>query len=177
MTEEESNPMSPILENMPLVAILEGAILIIMGVYFYLFPEDEQSVTALIPAFIGLGLLIPGYLAYNPAMKMHAMHATAVFALIGTLGGAMGIPEAIAGDWGRTTIARIVLLLLCGEYMFFSIMSFRAARIKREQEENEEFTPSKKIETPSSENEQQINITNINISDSVINKSDIGKKE
>ena len=52
MTEDESNPMSPILENMPLVAILEGAILIIMGVYFYLFPEDEQSVTALIPAFI-----------------------------------------------------------------------------------------------------------------------------
>jgi len=123
MTEEESNPMSPILENMPLVAILEGAILIIMGVYFYLFPENEQSVTALIPAFIGLGLLIPGYLAYNPAMKMHAMHVTAVFALIGTLGGAMGIPDAIAGDWGRATIARIVLLLLCGEYMFFSIMS------------------------------------------------------
>ena len=134
MTEEESNPLSPILENMPLVAIIEGAILIIMGVYFYLFPEGEQSVTALIPAFIGLGLLIPGYLAYNPAMKMHAMHATAVFALIGTLGGSMGIPDAIAGDWGRATIARIVLLLLCGEYMFFSIMSFRAARIKRERE-------------------------------------------
>mgnify|MGYP001215152653 CR=1 FL=1 len=133
MTEAKSK-LSPILENMPLVAILEGAILIIMGVYFYLFPEGEPSVTALIPAFIGLGLLIPGYLAYNPAMKMHAMHATAVFALIGTLGGAMGIPDAIAGDWGRATIARIVLLLLCGEYMFFSIMSFRAARIKREQE-------------------------------------------
>ena len=134
MTEAESNPMSPILENMPLVAILEGAILIAMGVYFYLFPQEEQSVTALIPAFIGLGLLIPGYLAYNPEMKMHAMHATAVFALIGTLGGVMGIPDAIAGDWGRATIARIVMLLLCGEYMFFSIMSFRAARIKREQE-------------------------------------------
>ena len=177
MTEEESNPMSPILENMPLVAILEGAILIAMGVYFYLSPQEESSVTALIPAFIGLGLLIPGYLAYNPEMKMHAMHATAVFALIGTLGGAMGIPDAIAGDGSRATIARIVLLLLCGGYMFFSIMSFRAARIKREQEENEEFTPSKKIETPASENEQQINITNINISDSVINKSDIGKKE
>ena len=78
--------------------------------------------------------MIPGYLAYNPAMKMHAMHATAVFALIGTLGGVMGIPDAIAGDRGHATIARIVMLLLCGEYMFFSIMSFRAARIKREQE-------------------------------------------
>ena len=41
MTEEESNSMSLILENMPLVAILEGAILIAMGVYFYLFPEEE----------------------------------------------------------------------------------------------------------------------------------------
>ena len=147
MTEEESTPMSPILENMPLVAILEGAILIIMGVYFYLFPEDEQSETALIPAFIGLGLLIPGYLAYNPAMKMHAMHTTAVFALIGTLGGAMGIPDAIAGDWGRATIARIVLLLLCGEYMFFSIMSFRAARIKREQEAENQWKNLAKTST------------------------------
>ena len=138
MTEEESkeiDAISWILANLPLVAMLEGLFLIVMGVIFYLFPEDKQSVTALIPSFIGLGLLIPGYLAYtNENMKMHAMHATAVFALIGTLGGAMGIPDAIAGDWGRATIARIVLLLLCGEYMFFSIMSFRAARIKREQE-------------------------------------------
>ena len=138
MTEEESkeiDAISWILANLPLVAMLEGLFLIVMGVIFYLFPEDKQSVTALIPSFIGLGLLIPGYLAYtNENMKMHVMHATAVFALIGTLGGAMGIPDAIAGDWGRATIARIVLLLLCGEYMFFSILSFRAARIKREQE-------------------------------------------
>ena len=131
----EINAITWILGNMPLVAMLEGLLLVVVGIIFYLFPEDEQSVTALIPSFIGLGLLIPGYLVYtNENMKMHAMHATAVFALIGTLGGAMGIPDAIAGDWGRATIARIVLLLLCGEYMFFSIMSFRAARIKRERE-------------------------------------------
>ena len=138
MTEEQSNEIDAfvwILGNMPIVGIMQGFFLIVIGIIFYLFPEDKSSVTALIPSFIGLGLLIPGYLAYtNENMKMHAMHATAVFALIGTLGGAMGIPDAIAGDWGRATIARIVLLLLCGEYMFFSIMSFRAARIKREQE-------------------------------------------
>ena len=136
--KEESNEIDAIawiLANMHFVAMYTGIILVAMGALFYLFPEDKQSVTALIPSFIGLGLLIPGYLAYtNENMKMHAMHATAVFALIGTLGGAMGIPDAIAGDWGRATIARIVLLLLCGEYMFFSIMSFRAARIKRERE-------------------------------------------
>ena len=135
MAEEETSAMQWILGNMPLVAILEGLILIIMGVLFYVFPEDESSPTALIPAIIGAGLLIPGYLAYsNENMKMHAIHATAVFALIGTLGGAMGLPDVMAGNFDRPTIARLVLLIFCGEYMFFSIMSFRAARIKREQE-------------------------------------------
>ena len=135
MAEEETSAMQWILGNMPLVAILEGLILIIMGVIFYVFPEGESSPTALIPAIIGAGLLIPGYLAYsNESMKMHAIHATAVFALIGTLGGAMGLPDVVAGNFDRPTIARLVLLIFCGEYMFFSIMSFRAARIKREQE-------------------------------------------
>ena len=135
MTEEQRSTMQWILGNMPLVAILEGLILIIMGVLFYVFPEGESSPTALIPAIIGAGLLIPGYLAYsNESMKMHAIHATAVFALIGTLGGAMGLPDVMAGNFDRPTIARLVLLIFCGEYMFFSIMSFRAARIKREQE-------------------------------------------
>tara|TARA_B100000686_G_scaffold31700_1_gene32863 strand:- start:1051 stop:1467 length:417 start_codon:yes stop_codon:yes gene_type:complete len=135
MAEEETSIMQWILANMPLVAILEGLILIIMGLFFYLFPEGESSPTALIPAVIGAGFLIPGYIAYsNESMKMHAMHATAAFALIGTLGGAMALPDTIAGDFDRPTIARLVLLILCGEYMFFSIMSFRAARIKREQE-------------------------------------------
>ena len=106
-----------------------------MGLLFYVFPEGESSPTALIPAVIGAGFLIPGYLAYsNESMKMHAIHATAVFALIGTLGGAMGLPDVMAGNFDRPTIARLVLLIFCGEYMFFSIMSFRAARIKREQE-------------------------------------------
>ena len=132
---EEKSTMKWILENMPLIAIIEGLILIIMGVLFYIFPEEKSSPTALIPAIIGAGLLVPGYLAYsNESMKMHAMHATAVFALIGTLGGLMALPDAIAGNFDRPTIASLVLLIICGEYMFFSIMSFRAARIKREQE-------------------------------------------
>ena len=135
MAEEETSTMKWILENMPLIAIIEGLILIIMGVLFYVFPESEPSPTALIPAIIGAGLLVPGYLAYsNESMKKHAMHATAVFALIGTLGGLMGLTDVIAGNFDRPTIARLALLIICGEYMFFSIMSFRAARIKRELE-------------------------------------------
>ena len=132
---EETSTMKWILENMPLIAIIEGLILVIMGVLFYVFPESEPSPTALIPAIIGAGLLVPGYLAYsNESMKKHAMHATAVFALVGTLGGAQKLPEMIAGDFSRIVMAHLVLLIICGEYMLLSILSFRAARIKRERE-------------------------------------------
>ena len=132
MTEEQTSTMQWILGNMPMIAMLQGFLLIVIGLLFYL---DSSEYTALIPAIIGLGFLIPGYLAFsNESMKMHAMHATAVFALIGTLGGLMALPDAIAGNFDRPTIASLVLLIICGEYMFFSIMSFRAARIKREQE-------------------------------------------
>ncbi|MEC8875131.1 MAG: hypothetical protein VYE50_00980 [Candidatus Thermoplasmatota archaeon] len=135
MTEEESkeiDAISWILTNMPLVAMFEGLFLILIGLIFYLFPEDKQSATALIPSFIGLGLLIPGFLAYtNENMKMHAMHVAILVSLIGTLGGAMGLPDLIAGNFDRATIARLILLIICGEYMFLSIMSFRQARIKR----------------------------------------------
>tara|TARA_B100000029_G_C16766210_1_gene663739 strand:- start:31 stop:468 length:438 start_codon:yes stop_codon:yes gene_type:complete len=125
---------------LPFTMAISGLLLITMGVYFYLFPENEQSVTALIPAAIGMGLLIPGIITITaPHNKKHAMHAGATFALIGTLGGLMGISDFIsyftAGvDLERATIARMAMLLLCGETLVGSIMSFRLARIKREQE-------------------------------------------
>ena len=134
MDQDNSGAIAWFLNNMPLYSIITGGFLAVFGVYSYI-SADQSSITSLIPTFIGLGLLLPGWLAYsNPEMKKHGMHAAAVFALIGTLGGLMAIPAIIDGDWSGSTIAQLVLLLFCGEYMFFSIMSFREARIKREQE-------------------------------------------
>ena len=134
MDQDNSGAIAWFLNNMPLYSIITGGFLAVFGVYSYI-SASQSSITALIPTFIGLGLLLPGWLAYsNPEMKKHGMHVAAVFALIGTLGGLMAIPAIIDGDWSGSTIAQLVLLLFCGEYMFFSIMSFRAARIKREQE-------------------------------------------
>jgi len=117
-----------------------GFLLTGMGIYFYLFPENEQSFTALIPSIIGLGLMIPGIIAITvPHNKKHAMHAGAMFALIGLLGGLMGVSDFISwitggGDLERPTIARMAMVLFCGENLVGSILSFRLARIKREQE-------------------------------------------
>ncbi len=141
--ENEQNPpaLSTILADiLPYSMAMSGLILVGMGFYFYLFPEGEQSVTALIPAIIGFGLMIPGLITIiRPENKKHAMHAGAVFCLIGLLGGLMGIPDFITfltdgGDLDRPTIARMFMVLFCGENLVASIMSFRLARIRREQE-------------------------------------------
>ena len=55
--ENEQNPpaLSTFLADiLPYSMAMSGLILVGMGFYFYLFPEDEQSVTALIPAIICL---------------------------------------------------------------------------------------------------------------------------
>ena len=134
MDQDSSEPLPWFLNNMPLYSMITGGFLVVFGIYSYVSAE-QSSPTALIPTFIGLGLLLPGWLAYsNPEMKKHGMHIAAVFALFGTLGGLMAIPAIMEDDWSGSTIAQLVLLLFCGEYMFISIMSFRAARIKRERE-------------------------------------------
>lgn len=140
-TEQNPSDLSESLTKfLPYSMAMSGLFLVGMGLYFYLFPEDEKSVTALIPSFIGLGLMVPGLITIvRPENKKHAMHAGAMFCLIGLLGGLMGIPDFISylvdgADLDRPTIARMFMVLLCGENLIGSIMSFRLARIKREQE-------------------------------------------
>ena len=140
MSQEETNFSESMSTMLPFGMAGSGLLLTGMGVYFYLFPENEQSITALIPAIIGLGLMIPGLITIaRPENKKHAMHAGAMFCLIGLLGGLMGIPDFITwitdgGDLERPTIARMAMVLFCGENLVGSILSFRLARIKREQE-------------------------------------------
>tara|TARA_B110000014_G_C19963693_1_gene498797 strand:+ start:405 stop:818 length:414 start_codon:yes stop_codon:yes gene_type:complete len=132
--EEKPGTLSWVLGNMPLVAMIEGGFLVLFGIATYLY-SGQSSFTALIPSIFGLGLLIPGYVAYyNSEMSKHAMHVTAVFALLGTLGGLDSVLGFLDGNYSLGNISKGVLLIICGEYMFFCILSFRAARIKREQE-------------------------------------------
>ena len=80
MAEEQTSTMKWILENMPLIAIIEGLILVIMGV--------------------------PDFITWL----------------------------SDGGNLDRRTIAEVAMVLLCGENLIGSIMSFRLARIKRERE-------------------------------------------
>ena len=136
--EEKPGNISWILGNMPFVAIIEGGFLVLFGIIAY-FYSGQSSFTALIPSIFGLGILIPGYVAYyNSEIAKHAMHVTAVFALLGTLGSLDSILGFLDGKYSLANISKGVLLIVCGEYLYFCILSFRAARIKREQEASQQ---------------------------------------
>ena len=75
--EEKPGTVSWILSNLPFVAIIEGGFLVLFGIVAYIY-SGQTSITALIPSIFGLGILFPGYVAYNsPDMAKHAMHVTA----------------------------------------------------------------------------------------------------
>jgi len=103
--------------------------------------KPKRSVTALIPAFVGGGLLLCGVVALNEGMRMHAMHAAAAIGLLGCLAasgrGVMGIGKLLSDDPSlnqRSFLFVWLMAILCGIFVFLCVQSFRAARKQREEE-------------------------------------------
>ena len=97
---------------------------------------ENQSVTALIPAFFGVPLVVLGALASSsPGARKHAMHAAMVIGLLGFLGAARGLPSLPAvftnpDEVARPTavIVQSVMAILCLVYVILGIVSFVKAR-------------------------------------------------
>ncbi|MFO7526354.1 MAG: hypothetical protein R6W68_12965 [Ignavibacteriaceae bacterium] len=122
---------------MPRVAMLFGVIFITLGLVAY-FGISSESITALIPAFLGLPMLILGYIAQNEKYLKHAMHGAAVLALLGfggTVGGLIKFFRMIGGEQferGSAITVQAIMALLCLIFLIFAVRSFIDARkIKR----------------------------------------------
>ncbi|MEM6552690.1 MAG: hypothetical protein AAF750_11260 [Planctomycetota bacterium] len=127
---------------MPKFTIAIGVLLVILGPAAYVI-SGMSSFTANLPAFPGLLLILCGVLALNPKLTKHAMHAAAVVALLGVIGGlGMAIPGtlkwlgsdsneplrlAVKVQW-LLGIPSAVLLIAC-------IRSFIAVRKQRQAEQ------------------------------------------
>ena len=76
--------------SVPRIAILNGFVLTAWGVIAYFVQSaDPPSITALIPAFMGMPMLVLGLLSErNPPNRHHYMHACMVMALVMAIGGA-----------------------------------------------------------------------------------------
>jgi uncharacterized membrane protein len=118
------------------LSIILGIILILLGLISY-FGISSESVTALIPAFIGIPMLVLGFLALNEKYKKHAMHGAAVLMLIGfggTISGLIKFFRMIGGEVFERPSAitvQAIMAVLCLAFLILAIKSFIDARRKK----------------------------------------------
>lgn len=122
---------------MPGTAIICGILLIVVGLAGYLYgvAADRISMTALIPAAIGVVLALLGIAARrNEGPRKHLMHGALVIALLGFLATAgRFISKLMANDAGPASVgaadvSTIATALICLAFIVLGIRSFGAAR-------------------------------------------------
>ena len=119
--------------NMPKITVAVGVLLLAQGLGFY-FAADSRSVTALIPAFVGLPILVLGAIAMQPAARKHAMHAAAALAALG-LAAAIGRMATAGLSVSLAGISVMILALITGGYVIVCAKSFVDARRRPDQVE------------------------------------------
>ncbi|MEW6074658.1 MAG: hypothetical protein AB1726_18950 [Planctomycetota bacterium] len=118
------------------ISIVLGIVLSLLGAGGYL-GTGRESVTALIPAFFGIPLVLLGWAGLAERRLKAAMHLATVLALLGLLGSARGLPGAwrllAGGQVARpaAALAQTAMALLCALFLVLAVRSFVAARRAR----------------------------------------------
>jgi hypothetical protein len=118
------------------LTIAYGFIFILMGLYGY-FGISSESITALIPTFFGIPMLILGWLGLNEKYLKHAMHGAAVLTLLGfagTVGGLIKFFKMLGGaelERPAAVIVQALMAVLCLVFLVLAVKSFIDARKNR----------------------------------------------
>ncbi len=110
-----------------------GLVLFAVGLGGY-FGTGRESVTALIPAFFGLPLLLLGLAALNQRLRKTAMHIAAVIGLLGfagTVSGLMKLPVLLTGgELARPAAVAVqaAMAIVCFVFVLLCVWSFIRAR-------------------------------------------------
>jgi hypothetical protein len=120
---------------MPSTAIACGVLLILIGItgYVYGLTTGGGSLTALIPAVVGLILTILGYLAKSKEnLRMHLMHAAVIVGLLGFLA-SLGnfIRTGFKFEASAPVISNTAMALVCLIFVILCVKSFIDARRSR----------------------------------------------
>jgi len=103
---------------MPTLVLSIGALLVALGGYTY-FGSASRSAMTLIPAMLGVAIVVLGLLALQDGLRKHAMHGAAALSLLGVIGGigplAMGgtarfPPLMMQGTNGMMILSGILLV-------------------------------------------------------------------
>lgn len=119
------------------VTIVYGVLLILLGVIGYVV-TDRVSVTALIPAFFGVVLLVLGVLAGRGVARKHLLHIGAVLGFVGFLATVAGLVEVLTGWMSpddapvkAAQAARAIMAVLSLVFVVLMFKSFVDARRNR----------------------------------------------
>ena len=114
-----------------------GALLLLLGPAGY-FASGGASPTAFIPSAFGGILLICGKLSAKPTLRMHAMHAAVVVALLGAVSAGIKVIPGISTLFHPEDdklpikeISQLAMALLCTVYVVMAVRSFIAASQRR----------------------------------------------
>lgn len=114
-----------------------GLALIALGGGFYV-GTGMKSITAMIPAFIGLPVAVLGGfgLSENENVRKHTAHVAVMLTLLGALAGlGRGIPGLFKEDSNKTAVmATLIMAAICILHVILSVRSFIAVRKAREAE-------------------------------------------
>lgn len=118
------------------ITVWFGLGLMALGIVGYI-GSGAESFTALIPAVLGLVLVVLGVVGAQESRRMMAMHIAvlvAVIGIFGSVGGLTSLPDLLSGNdlerpWavGVQSIMAIVLVV----YVAIGVRSFIAARRAR----------------------------------------------
>ena len=119
--------------NLPVTTIVYGTLLIVLGVVGY-FMSGMVSITALIPAFLGIIILVSGVLAQKESRRKLFMHTALVLGLIGFIGTVGALPSLITMIGGEevtrpgAVIGKSVTAILSLIFLIIGVKSFIDAR-------------------------------------------------
>lgn len=120
------------------LSLAYGVILILMGLVSY-FGISSESITALIPAFVGIPMLILGWLGLNEKYLKHAMHGAAILMLIGFFGTISGFIKffkmlgGVEPERPAAVTVQAIMSLMCFIFLVFAVRSFINARKNRKE--------------------------------------------
>lgn len=115
------------------VTIAYGGVLVLLGLVAY-FGLGRESVTALIPTFFGVPVLILGLLAARQDLRRHVMHGAAALGVVAVLGTASGLVKGVRALGGaelarpEAVAVQSVMAVLSVAFVALCVRSFIHAR-------------------------------------------------
>lgn len=120
------------------LSITYGVIFILIGLISY-FGISSESITALIPAFFGIPMLVLGWLGLNENYLKHSMHGAAVLMLLGffgTVGGLIKFFKMLGGVQPERPAAitvQAIMAVMCLVFLIFAVKSFIDVRRNKQE--------------------------------------------